>query len=283
MPDVAFIRGAVVTLYGRFYEETSYGSSVLTDPSSVSCSVLRPDGVLESPAATRQSTGVYSASFTTGSKPLGRYTFQFIGIGSDQGATPMDYFEVQPEITALPACESAKTPASGGSSYCTPTEFLMHVDSTYAGQLVSDSGLQLTAAQLATDGVLEEVLRRASGVVESHCFRGRRYDACDLKKLLDAGGNAAAYLRGLVADVAVGLLRDRRVFDDTRPLPSVRRAEETLALLARGEAILPFEESADAGLPDWDRLTRSDIERTGMVTGDLRFWGNRSRDWRGSY
>lgn len=32
MPDVAFIRGAVVTLYGRFYEETSYGSSVLTDP-----------------------------------------------------------------------------------------------------------------------------------------------------------------------------------------------------------------------------------------------------------
>jgi hypothetical protein len=182
-----------------------------------------------------------------------------------------------------------KTIVGGAEPYCSASQFVKYVDTNFIGNLVTDSGHALTAQQLvdsydSSESVIYEVLCQASSIVDMHALRGRRYTTDDLRALAESPLVGSRMLRGLVADVAVGLLRDRRVFNDDRDLPNVRRAEKTLKELANGDVIFPFDENARAGLPKGAFLTEADLNRTGMVSYQQRdYFGRRSRDDRPSW
>lgn len=281
MPNISYIQGEVARLTASFVDDDGDPAN----PTAVVCSLRDPAGVVTNPPTTNPSVGSYLAEVDTTSLGVGRYRYEFAGTGAVQSVTSPRYFYVEAAIADDEelADESVRTPVTGSKPYCTAEEFLLHVDREFAGQLAGDAGRIATADQLLSDGVLEEVLKRASGRIEAACLRGHMYDAADLAKIMSAGGNSAAYLRGLCADVAVGLLRDRRVFDDQNPLPAVQRAERDLKDLAGGVQIFAFLETQDAGTPTHRFLTRSDLQRVNLPTLDSRYWGSRTRDGRPSY
>jgi hypothetical protein len=182
-----------------------------------------------------------------------------------------------------------KTIVGAEEPYCSASYFVKYVDTNFIGQLVTDDGNALTAQQIldsydSSESVIYEVLCEASAQVEMHALRGRRYTTEDLRALAESHLVGSRMLRGLVADVAVGLLRDRRVFNDDRDLPNVRRANETLKQLANGDVIFPFDENARAGLPKGAFIREADLNRTGMVSFQQRdYFGRRSRDDRPSW
>lgn len=174
------------------------------------------------------------------------------------------------------------TPNTSATPYVTAAEFLRYVDANYVGQLTRDDGLSWTAAELVDGDVetLNEILLRASGDVESACIRANLFEPEDLRALLDEGGSGAALLRGLVSDLAVGYLSDRRAFRDQAPLPAVTRAREQLEMLTKGMRIFPFIETQAAGRPVQRFITRYEVERSKLMSSDRRFFGYRSRDYR---
>ena len=281
MPSISYVQGEVARLEASFVDAAGDPAN----PTSVVCSLRDPSGVVTHPATTNPSVGSYLAQIDTTSLAVGRYRYEFAGTGAVQSVTQPRYFYVEAAIDedVELADLSSRTPVTGDEPYCTAEEFLLHVDNEFVGQLAGDNGQIFTAEQLLSSGVLTEALKRASGRIEAACLRGHMYDASDLAKIMDAGGNSAAYLRGLCADVAVGLLRDRRVFDDQNPLPAVQRAQMDLKDLANGVQIFAFLETQDAGTPGQRYLTRADLQRANLLTLDARYWGARTRDGRPSY
>lgn len=72
---ITYILGTEMTLRGTFKNE----AGVLTDPNSVACSVARPDGSTDHPVATRETTGVWKASYTPDA--VGAYSWRMAGTG----------------------------------------------------------------------------------------------------------------------------------------------------------------------------------------------------------
>lgn len=167
---------------------------------------------------------------------------------------------------------SDRTVRTSAGGYCTPATFLLLYDAALVGALVRNNGTTATPTELLSDDRLAHALLSAAGLVESACLVGRNYDAEDLEALTGAG---KALLERLVADLAMGLIRGRPGQTEA-PTEHYRAACEVLNQLRRGERIFPFLENADAGLPDVDLLTETDIEaqrRTSRIAG--RYFGNR--------
>jgi len=144
------------------------------------------------------------------------------------------------------------TPLTSATSYCSAAEFVKRYDVRSIGDRLGDTGVRVDATSALTDPNLAVLLRQASGMVEEACFRGRRYTPDDLTTLLLSGtppGTSAGAdrLRGLVADLTLWLVYNRRP-DPTRPIPSqCQLAHNTLELLATGYRIFSLSEFADAG------------------------------------
>jgi hypothetical protein len=136
------------------------------------------------------------------------------------------------------------TSISGSSAYCSNSEFLKRYDSRTVGELLSDTGEVIDPVTLASDTTLTALLQQASGMVEAAAFEGRRYDSDDLEAL---DGNSVALLRGLVADLGMWLLWNRRPDRGSVIPPQVTASMEMLDQLRMGKRIFSLQEQADAG------------------------------------
>lgn len=164
----------------------------------------------------------------------------------------------------------ALTPLTGSTSYATPTQFLDRYDVRTVGDLLSDTDTSLTASEVLTSTRLQAILDQASGDVETACVAGRRYVPDDLDALIANGGNSAHYLIGLVCDLAMYKIMNRRPSPvATAPPGPAQTALDALQLLRGGERILGFEEAATAGV----RVQFINQNRCSITNQAARYFG----------
>lgn len=167
----------------------------------------------------------------------------------------------------------SQEPISSPDPYCTPAQFLHYYDRTVIGQLVRDDGSRAAPSELDTDAVLRELLAAASGEVEIAAFQGSRYTVADLQAL---SGNGAAFLRRLVAAVAVSLCFSRRMSPEFPFQEDVKWAMDWLDKLRGGAAIFPLDGAARAGLPVSRPMTSQEILDLDLLSDRAdRLFGNR--------
>jgi hypothetical protein len=185
------------------------------------------------------------------------------------------------------AAASDQVVASGVATYCTIAQFLVRVDWNTVAQLLSDKDANgvitiLTLTQVQASDTLLAILKEACGYVEMACIKGERYSVADLValatgSLADGSYNAGETLAGLVADIALARIYDRRP-DRRAEMPErCLEAWAKLDALAEGELIFPFVEAADAGHMDEDEVVDSDLQRrNGLTFQANRYFGNRA-------
>jgi hypothetical protein len=140
----------------------------------------------------------------------------------------------------------ALTPISGPAPYCTPTQLLRRYDFRSVGQYLADDGVKMTQDEVLASPILADLLREASGHLESALLRSGRYTPADLGALTNNGLEMVA---GLVAGYTMFLVwarRPSRFLNDQLPLQA-QLAMDKLQELATGHRVLPFQEAADAG------------------------------------
>lgn len=177
----------------------------------------------------------------------------------------------------------AKTPISGADPYCTVDQFLAQFDVRTAGDYLSDTGVRLTSAEVQTDANLALLLRRASGMFEAALLRGNRYTPADIAAAQATnsgdGNNTSEYVAMIVGGLAAYLLYQRRParFSNDEAPGVAQLAMQAIEALASGEAILGFQEAADAGLTQHHVETATDVEhRNGTTYQAGRYFGRRS-------
>lgn len=169
----------------------------------------------------------------------------------------------------------AKTVSSGSASYCTVAQFLAFFDSRTVGDLVSDSGSRVTAAQLTSNTTLGLLLQQASGELEAAALIGNRYTSADLVAL--AATNSGIFLASVVAGLAFRNLIRRRPDMEIATPPQVEEAEKCLQALSMGERIFGFQETMDSGETQEDTETSYDVDRRKMVSWhSQRYFGRRA-------
>lgn len=169
------------------------------------------------------------------------------------------------------------TPLSSSSSYCTVAEWLLSHDPRQIGDYVTSDDTRASEASLATHPVALEMLKRASGVIESACFVGERYSPDDLNALT---GQSAAMLRGLCAELAFWYLRVRRN-PQSEMSQATAEALETIERLKGGDRVFGLVENQEAGLPETDFVTQAQIDTLNLSTTIARrFFGERAKERR---
>ena len=149
------------------------------------------------------------------------------------------------------------TPVSTSVAYCTPAQYLTFCDARRTGNLCSDNQVTVPPSQLPTNANLLAALQRASGMVEASCLKGARYSPADLANLTQAAdvtagklSNSQQFLIGLVADLAYGILHERRGWaKEGVVLPQVERAWVVLKELEEGKEVFALQEAMNAGNP----------------------------------
>lgn len=141
------------------------------------------------------------------------------------------------------------TPLTGSTSYATPTQFLDRYDVRTVGDLLSDTDVSLSSGEVLTSTRLQALLDQASGEIETAAVAGLRYRPDDLDALITNGGNGAQYLVGLVCDLAMYKLMNRRPSPvATAPPGPAQAALDALQMLRDGERIFGFVEAGVAGM-----------------------------------
>ena len=149
------------------------------------------------------------------------------------------------------------------AAYATPADMIVRFDSRELGDLVSDTGARVSEANLPADTKLLAILDDASGRIEGALLVGSRYTIDDLTSLT---GNAAAYLKRITCDVAMGMLWERRPegASDAR-VAAMERSESHLEDLRKGRNIFGLEPQQDAGLPKAITPTLSAVQSQGLL------------------
>jgi len=144
------------------------------------------------------------------------------------------------------------TYASGGSAYATNADMQIRYDERTLGQLLSDDKAMLGSAEVAASATLTALLQQASGMVEAAACRGERYVITadgTRNDLASLTGNSKQLLAGLVCDLAMWLLWNRR--PAMRPkgdMPGQTAvAMEFLDRLVKGDAVFGVIEAEEAG------------------------------------
>lgn len=175
------------------------------------------------------------------------------------------------------------TPNSSTTSYCPVNEFLKRVDQRTVGDWASDTGNRIVPTSLPTDLNVIAALMSASGMLESACLKGERYQPTDINLLVNAAPPTAAtaYVFEVITRLAEGLLWRRR--PDLSPYPPLFDwAMNQLEQLEFGGKILAFVEVQDAGIPGRHVDILADVETRGLVvTQARRFIGRRGFELNG--
>lgn len=172
---------------------------------------------------------------------------------------------------------SVNTPGllSGTTPYCTSAQFVQRWDTRSVGRLLSDTNTALTSTEVLASTLLAELLKEASGEVELGCFRGERYSIDDLVALV--GTNAGKKLAGLVADLTMWRLYDRRPDREGTVPPRCEAALKVLEQLADGELIFGLVNQGRAGVMSHRVLSGTDVRiRNNRIVQQRRYMGVRS-------
>ena len=157
-------------------------------------------------------------------------------------------------------------------SYITNAEFLQRFDARLIGDLVQDANSRTSSANLLVDANLSAILADASGWIESACFVGERYSAADLTGL---GPNSLAFLKRLVADIALVLLCQRRGFSYKDKFPLLEESMKTLDRLRLGERVFNVSEVKDKGNPTSDVISYATLEGQNLISMHNRVFPHR--------
>ncbi len=174
------------------------------------------------------------------------------------------------------------TPLSGSAPYCTAARLFAagFRDLRLWLELLTDDPASVpTQADAenpahAAGAKLLAALAAASGEIEEHAVKGRRYEPADLASLT---GNSRVRLEELAADLAFWRLAKRRWAADVpaAKVTGVAEALDALRRLAAGETVFGLAEAAGAA----DAMSVAPLGADGpgrVVTTARRFFGDRS-------
>jgi hypothetical protein len=161
------------------------------------------------------------------------------------------------------------TPASGSSPYCSPQTYLTRCDKRFVGQLLSDSGAPVAAADIPTHPMILALLSEASGMVESAATVGEMYVISGTRNDLQAlTHNSAEYLAGMVAALTTWLLWSRRPnfsLHGEKPPAQAEMAMAFLDDLRDGKRVLGLTENMQSGVAQSEVGSKSDDQTTGSL------------------
>lgn len=176
----------------------------------------------------------------------------------------------------------AKTVSSSDAAFCTAEQFLDFFDWNTVAQLLTDKAqggtiTLKTRTEVLASTVLERLLKARSGMVEAAALKGERYTTADLEALQDDDTNGGELLARIIADLTMFDLYNRRPDRRAEMPESCKMAHQFLDLLADGQMIFGFEETAEAGHMDQQETTDAEIRtRNGMVNQARRYFGKRA-------
>lgn len=168
----------------------------------------------------------------------------------------------------------AMTPASAQDPYCTGDQAVQFFDVDLWGDLLSDSGTQLTPGQVQQSDALRSMLMEASGDIEEALMCGGRYRPADLQALQAAGAAGAMKLAKMTATLAFWSATQKR-YPQAVMGEAVLRTFDSLERLRSGESIFAFAEVQTAGVStvqawyeDLDDLRRSPVFQSRRMFGN---------------
>ena len=172
----------------------------------------------------------------------------------------------------------AITPLSTDEPYCSAADMLDRFDWRPIAQLMNDSNSNAVLRDVLLDetstegGRLKTILMDCSGELEASAMMGGKYSPTDLQALT---GGSAAYLRRIVADLAIGRCYERRPMQNPWANQTLT-ARQLLNAIANGEAIFGTQEAVDASHLEIKRETPDQVtSRQGMVVQMEGYFGVR--------
>lgn len=154
--------------------------------------------------------------------------------------------------------------------YATPADLLKRFDARTLGDLAADDGKRIVPSALLSDANVASALDDASGEIEAALLQGARYSALDLTNLT---GNSKQYLARICCEIAFGLLWRRRPWaDDQQRLEAIKRADEHLERLRKGERVFDIVAVEQAGLPDVTGVTLADLQNLNLLRDRTRHY-----------
>lgn len=177
----------------------------------------------------------------------------------------------------MPTVETASTP------YCSASILVQLIDPDILGDYLSSNGQRLTKAEVVASTTLNNMLLEASGMIEAASLKGNRYKPADLALLT---GASKSFLEGIVAGLVLFIMGRRKSLmgskDSLQNLSLYTQFSlEQLEMIAKGDRIFSFTETAEAGLVENNTMTASEIERRDtMVVQAAAFFGTRGNELR---
>lgn len=152
-------------------------------------------------------------------------------------------------------------------SFATPAQLLAQHDARTIGNLAGDQGQKITSDQLLTNDNVQQALDQATGRMTVAFRVGQRYSAADLATLITTDGPSAAYLAYICAEIAYGILWNRRAdLSRTDEAKDAREnCERLLKELRTGEAIFDIDANTEASLPKITGPSRQTIRNLNSV------------------
>lgn len=170
----------------------------------------------------------------------------------------------------------AQTPLTNSGSYLTPAAFLARCDARTVGDLCSDNGTRITAAQLLTDANLAAALLDASGEVEAAAMKGARYAPVDLLAISTTTGAAQGKLFRMIARLTLAYLYERRPDHKEKPPATILAIEKQLEELRDGIMVFGTVETSGAQTLEAVVETSQDVENRNLtVVQASRYFGVR--------
>lgn len=143
------------------------------------------------------------------------------------------------------------------AAFATPADLLLRYDVRTLGDICSDDGIRVSETNLLTDQKVTTALDSATGQIMAAVLRGERYTAADLATMTSESRD---YLKDLTCRIAFWLLWQRKPYpDDQNRMEAKKNADEALELLRTGQHIFDIAETIEAGKPDVETVTRTEI------------------------
>jgi hypothetical protein len=168
------------------------------------------------------------------------------------------------------------TNAGSLTPYCTVQQLTFRYDVRTIADFASDAGVRINVNNLTNNATILELLGQASGMVEAACLKGDIYSATDLQNLT---GNSSKLLAGIVADLTIWLLWNRRQNRERALPPQVDVSIKALEQIEIGKKVFAIQENMDAGiLPNPQFMTERDLTVRNYSSNQAgRFFGRRAQ------
>lgn len=148
-------------------------------------------------------------------------------------------------------------------AYATSADLLLRKDQREVSDLVSDNGDPVAESALSADTKLTAALSGASGEVNAALLVGGRYTVAQLEALT---GDALAYLKDIVCELAMYRLHRRRPDYDLKALEYYTQLRETyLGMLRSGQDVFNIEAHILASLPEVDGPTTLGLRDLNLI------------------